>query len=108
MTRTALDARFVQLSVQLARELSGETRDGRELNLWIENRLTLHLQDGCPGKGRLDFSTLFRRMEALDGDYPVIAEGNSAEELPAVAELFLRVAANAGIRVLDADEEPEK
>lgn len=35
-------------------------------DIWIENRLTLHLQDGCPGKGNVDFYTLFRRMEALD------------------------------------------
>ena len=75
-------------------------------DVWIENRLTLHLQDGCPGRGLMDFDTLFRRMEALNADYPVIAEGNSTEELPAVAELFHRVASNAGIHALDADEEP--
>src|SRR5262245_2313043 len=28
-------------------------------DIWIENRLTLHLQDGCPGKGTMDFRTLF-------------------------------------------------
>src|SRR5947209_6435397 len=48
-------------------------------DIWIENRLTLHLQDGCPGRGTLDFKTLFRRMEALSPDYPVIAEGNGTE-----------------------------
>jgi len=77
-------------------------------DVWIENKLTLHLQDGCAGKGRMDFDTLLRRMEALNPDYPVIAEGNSTEELPGVGELFHRIAANAGIRVLDADEEPEQ
>ena len=56
----------------------------------------------------MDFDTLFRRMEALDADYPVIAEGNSTEELPFVAELFHRVAASAGIRVLDSGEEPQR
>jgi sugar phosphate isomerase/epimerase len=76
-------------------------------DVWPENRLTLHLQDGCPGKGLMDFDTLFRRMEGLSPDYPVIAEGNSTEELPFVSELFHRTAAEAGIRVLDAGEEPE-
>jgi sugar phosphate isomerase/epimerase len=70
-------------------------------DIWIENRLTLHLQDGCPGKGLMDFKTLFRRMEALDPEYPVIAEGNSTEELPQVSELFHRTAQELGIQVID-------
>jgi sugar phosphate isomerase/epimerase len=74
-------------------------------DIWIENRLTLHLEDGCPGKGLMDFATLFRRMEELNPDYPVIAEGNTTEELPAVSELFYRTAQELGIRVLDSDEE---
>ncbi|MBI4529892.1 MAG: sugar phosphate isomerase/epimerase [Candidatus Latescibacteria bacterium] len=73
-------------------------------DIWVENRLTLHLQDGCPGKGLMDFRTLFRRMEALSSDYPVIAEGNGTEELPAVSALFHRIAEESGIRVLDVDE----
>jgi sugar phosphate isomerase/epimerase len=73
-------------------------------DIWIENRLTLHLQDGCPGKGLMDFKTLFRRMEALSSDYPVIAEGNNTEELPLVSELFHTTAKELNIRVLDAHE----
>jgi sugar phosphate isomerase/epimerase len=72
-------------------------------DIWIENKLTLHLQDGCCGKGLMDFATLFRRMEALNPEYPVIAEGNSTEELPEVSALFHRLADELGIRVLDAD-----
>jgi sugar phosphate isomerase/epimerase len=75
-------------------------------DIWIENKLTLHLQDGCPGKGLMDFHTLFRRMEALNPDYPVIAEGNSTAELPEVSALFHRLAGELGIRVLDTGEEP--
>ena len=73
-------------------------------DIWIENRLTLHLQDGCPGQGLMDFSTLFRRMEALSPDYPVIAEGNATEELPAVGALFHRIAQEQGIRILGHGE----
>jgi sugar phosphate isomerase/epimerase len=72
----------------------------------IENRLTLHLQDGCPGKGLMDFKTLFRRMEALNPDFPVISEGNKTEELPFVSKLFHETAQELGIRVLGADEQP--
>ncbi len=70
-------------------------------DIWIENRLALHLQDGCSGKGLIDFRTLFRRMEALNPDYPVIAEGNSTEELPQVGALFHQLAGELGIRVIE-------
>ncbi|MEZ4836174.1 MAG: sugar phosphate isomerase/epimerase [Caldilineaceae bacterium] len=70
-------------------------------DIWIENKLAVHLQDGCPGKGNMDFKTLFRRVEALSPEYPVIAEGNSTEELPAVARLFHDTARELGIAVLD-------
>lgn len=72
---------------------------------WIENRLTVHIEAGCPGKGLMDFKTLFRRMEELSPDYPVISEGNSTAELPQVARLFHATAQELGIRVLDAHEE---
>jgi sugar phosphate isomerase/epimerase len=74
-------------------------------DIWIENKLTLHLQDGCPGKGLMDFKTLFRRIEALSPDYPVIAEGNSSADLPFVSKLFHDTARELGIRVLDVNEQ---
>jgi sugar phosphate isomerase/epimerase len=74
---------------------------------WIENRLTVHIEAGCPGKGLLDFKTLFRRMEALSPDYPVISEGNRTEDLPFVSRFFHDTANELGIRILDADEEPK-
>jgi sugar phosphate isomerase/epimerase len=95
-TASALNSDFDILGHQI---VSCHAKD-----VWIENRLTLHLQDGCPGRGSMDFTTLFRRMEALSPDYPVIAEGNSTEELPAVSRLFHDTARELGIRVLDGDE----
>jgi sugar phosphate isomerase/epimerase len=73
-------------------------------DVWPENKLTVHLQDGCPGRGLIDFHTLFRRMEALSSDMPVIAEGNATDELPEVAALFRQVAAEEGIRILGAGD----
>ena len=93
-TASALDHHFDVLGPRI---VSCHAKD-----IWIENRLALHLQDGCPGKGAMDFATLFRRMEALSPDYPVIAEGNDTDELPTVDALFRRVAAELGITVLDA------
>jgi sugar phosphate isomerase/epimerase len=70
-------------------------------DVWIENKLTLHLQDGCPGRGTIDFKTLFRHMEALSPDYPVIVEGAATEELPAVSDLFHGTARKLQITVLE-------
>lgn len=74
-------------------------------DIWIENRLALHLQDGCPGKGTMDFRALFRHMEALSPDYPVIVEGAATEEMADVGRLFHAIADELGIRVLDAQEQ---
>ncbi len=73
-------------------------------DIWIENRFVLHLQEASPGKGTMDFRTLFRRMEALSPDYPVIVEGSQTEDLPDVSRLFHGIAQELGIRVLDAGE----
>jgi hypothetical protein len=54
----------------------------------------------------MDFKTLFRRMEAMNPDAPVISEGNSTEELPQVIELFHNTARELGIKVLEVNEEP--
>lgn len=75
-------------------------------DIWIENRLALHLQDGCPGKGNMDFHTLFRRMEDLSPDFPVIVEGATTEEMPGVGKLFQSVAKDLNIRLLGANEQP--
>ncbi len=71
-------------------------------DIWIENRLALHLQDGCPGKGAVDFRTLFRRMEALSPDYPVIVEGAASDEMADVGRLFHRLAEELNIQVLNS------
>lgn len=73
-------------------------------DIWLENRLAVHLQDGCPGKGEMDFATLFQRMETLSPDYPVIAEGNNTAELPGVSRLFHQTANALNIRILDVDD----
>ena len=95
-TGSALNAHFDLLGHHI---VSAHAKD-----IWVENRLAVHLQDGCPGKGLMDFRTLFKRLEALDPDFPAIAEGNSSEELPEVGRLFHDTAAALGIRVLDANE----
>lgn len=66
---------------------------------WPVNALNIRVDQGCPGKGLVDFRTLFRRMEALSSEYPVIAEGNTTEELSQVSALFHGLAQELGISV---------
>lgn len=70
-------------------------------DVWLEDKLALHIQDGCPGAGHLDFRTLVTRMEALSPEYPVLPEGCSTEELPGVVALFRGLAEELGIEILD-------
>lgn len=97
-TGAALNAHFDLLGHHIC---SAHAKD-----IWVENRLAIHLQDGCPGKGLMDFGTLMRRLEGLDPDYPLIAEGNSSEELPEVGALFHKIAQQENIRVLGTGETP--
>ncbi len=68
-------------------------------DIWAEDRLCVHLQDGCPGKGNMDFRTVMRRMEALSPDFPLLPEGCATEDLPQVVALFRGLAAELGIVV---------
>jgi len=68
---------------------------------WPVNHLNVRVDQGCPGRGLVDFRTLFRRMEALSPDFPVIAEGNTTAELPQVGAMFHHLAQELNIRVLD-------
>ncbi|MBZ0296195.1 MAG: sugar phosphate isomerase/epimerase [Anaerolineae bacterium] len=92
-TGKALDHHFDVLGEYI---VSAHAKD-----IWVENRLAVHLQDGCPGKGNMDFKTLFRRIEALSPENPVISEGNSTAELPEVSRLFHETARELGIPVLE-------
>lgn len=89
---TAINADFDMLGQHI---VSCHAKDA-----WPVNHLNVRVDQGCPGRGLVDFRTLFRRMEALSPDYPVIAEGNTTEELPQVSALFHSIADELGIRVL--------
>lgn len=68
-------------------------------DLVVEDRLTLHLTERPTGQGWLDYPAFLTRMEALDPDYPVIVEGASQADLPAVKAFLDGVAASLGIVV---------
>lgn len=70
-------------------------------DVWLEDKLSIHIQDGCPGKGNLDFRTVITRMEALSPEYPILPEGNVTEDLPEVVALFRRLANELNIKILE-------
>ena len=70
-------------------------------DVWAEDKLSVHLQDGCPGKGNMDFRTVLRRMETLSPDYPVLPEGCATEDLPQVVALFRGLATDLGIAIIE-------
>jgi len=70
-------------------------------DVWVEDRLSVHVQDGCPGKGNMDFRTVLRRMHELSPDLPVLPEGCTSEEIPQVVALFRGLAAEMEIPILE-------
>jgi sugar phosphate isomerase/epimerase len=70
-------------------------------DVWVEDRLSVHLQDGCPGKGSMDFRTVLLRMHQLSPDLPVLPEGCATEDVPQVVALFRRLAADLGIPIIE-------
>lgn len=70
-------------------------------DIWVEDKLCVHLQDGCPGKGNMDFRTVLRRMESLSPDFPVLPEGCGTDDLPQVVALFRGFATELGIAIIE-------
>jgi sugar phosphate isomerase/epimerase len=90
-TGAAIDHMFDVLGQHV---VSGHAKDSR-----LIDKLTIHIDAGCPGTGTLDFKTYLRRMEALDPAYPLIVEGASYEQWPEAAAFLHRTAQELGIHV---------
>lgn len=70
-------------------------------DVWAEDKLSVHLQDGTPGRGHVDFRVVIQRLEGLSPDCPLLPEGCATEELPGVVALFRGLAAGLGIKILE-------
>ncbi|HLH72313.1 MAG TPA: sugar phosphate isomerase/epimerase family protein [Chloroflexota bacterium] len=92
-TGPAIDHMFDVLGDRI---VSGHAKDST-----ILDKLTIHIDACCPGTGNLDFGTYFRRMEALNPEYPLIVEGASYEQWGVAAEFLHGVARKEGIRVIE-------
>ena len=90
-TTTAIERMFATLGERI---VSGHAKD-----VIIEDRLVVHIDQRAAGQGLLDYRAYLRLMEALNPEYPVIVEGATVAELPAVKAFLDGVAAELGIRV---------
>jgi sugar phosphate isomerase/epimerase len=90
-TTTAIERMFATLGDHV---VSGHAKD-----VIIEDRLVIHIDQRPAGQGLLDYRTYMRLMEALNPEYPLVVEGASVAELPAVKAFLDGVAAEMGIRV---------
>lgn len=93
-TTTALNNHFDVLGNRI---VSCHAKD-----IWAQDALALHLQDGCPGTGLMDFRTLLVRMHALSPDLPVLPEGCAVDDLAGVVALFRGLATKLNLPILDS------
>lgn len=69
-------------------------------DIWLDDRLTVHLDEVRPGLGHLDYRTLLREMDRLPADTPLMLEHLPQEEDYRLAAAYVRqVADEIGIAV---------
>lgn len=67
-------------------------------DIWLQPKLTLHLDEVVPGQGNLRYDVLLTQLQALKRDIPVIIEHLSTNEQVAEAAAYIRnVAKQKGI-----------
>lgn len=66
-------------------------------DILLRDRLTVHLDEVCPGRGGLDYKTYIRELSKLDSDVPLILEHlHGVEEYRCAAEYIRSVAGKLG------------
>jgi sugar phosphate isomerase/epimerase len=70
-------------------------------DVFVEDRMVVHIEHCASGKGILDTGAVLRGIERLDPEAPVIVEALSDDEVPEVRAFLMRVAEENGITVLD-------
>jgi len=88
----------------LVREFIGELapfiRACHAKDIILGDRLTVHLDECCPGDGGLDYAAYLREVDKLDADTPLILEHMKREEdFDRGLEYIRRVAAEEGIKI---------
>ena len=65
----------------------------------MSRRLTVHLDEICPGQGSLDYDVFLSEINRLPGDVPLILEHLSLEENPLAREYIIGVAERMGVSI---------
>jgi sugar phosphate isomerase/epimerase len=79
-------------------KLGPHIRSCHAKDIWLQDRMTVHLDEVRPGCGALDYRTYLAEIAGLDGDVPLMLEHLSgAEEYRAAADHIRQCAAQAEI-----------
>lgn len=84
-----------QLIIDFIQKLGAHIVNVHAKDVYLQPRLTLHLDEVVPGRGNLRYDVLLRQLHALQRDIPVIIEHLSTNEQVAEAAAYIRSVAAA-------------
>ena len=64
---------------EFCRRLGGHIRGCHAKDILLHDRLTVHLDEACPGDGGLDYAAYLREIAKLDADTPICLEHMATE-----------------------------
>jgi sugar phosphate isomerase/epimerase len=80
ITSPALYYDTASLIREFCSRLGPRVRSCHAKDIVLRNELTVHLDETCPGRGRLDYATYLREIDRLDPQMPLIIEHLSGPE----------------------------
>ncbi|GIP18738.1 hypothetical protein J40TS1_43800 [Paenibacillus montaniterrae] len=84
-----------QLITDFIQKLGAHIVNVHAKDVYLQPKLTLHLDEVVPGRGNLRYDVLLRQLHALQRDIPVIIEHLSTNEQVAEAAAYIRSVAAA-------------
>lgn len=74
-------------------------------DIWLQNNLTVHLDEVPPGQGKLDYGVYLSLLARLPGDVPLILENLPREAYPAARKAVVEAAAETGVSLYPTQEQ---
>lgn len=104
MANLMISPRIAFHNAELTREffakLGPYIRSVHAKDIRLESRLTVHIEECCPGTGIFDFRTLLTELARLDPDTPIMLEHMSRPEDYAAGAAYLRqIATSLGVNL---------
>jgi sugar phosphate isomerase/epimerase len=86
---------------RMARALEGFVIGGHAKDVFIEDRLVLHIAECPAGLGLLDWETFLPIIEGINSDFPLVVEHCTGDELPRISAFLHHKAKALGITILE-------